>query len=607
MTKLSTTLLKDLPIKQTSITDEDYVVVSSGGTKKLKVKDITKDVEKKAADLEVKTKELGSQLDNIPKDGFSESSINTMKDRYDSMYVNVKDFGAIGNGVVDDSNAIKKAISYMCSKAKYINGNSGWKSYTPTLYFPSGKYLVTEKETLNCSGSAIQGYNIKGSGYMNTEIYYTYDSSNDTDGGYLLKNGGANWFGFSYIEDLSIRGNGNNNFWCITSQSGSPQANRFRRVGFFNLKNCVTVSFGTDNSNADLFRFDSCKASGINGWIFGIDSSKNSQSIAHSFNDCDFEGINGTIIDIKSGGTIEVRGGSWIVNQNGRVFNFDDLSGAGIGTTNKIINVYGTKFEYQYYSTTDVKNDYCPLFKNKSRMILNFYGCNFEQFSYKGVNEKSFYGMIDEIGKVNFENCIIPFVMQIKVTPNLSVDSIDKCAVTFKNCTLPDELSNIVIQSNDNVYQGGNYATVYAEGTKSDKCVDTQLNQHYGFRKTATVKKMMTFVKSPNIITSLPAKISADDEDSMFTFEMPIGAIITDIKIYFTKIGDGTTHTITITDNSDNEIIKGSHIGTSDDVVFSTNNFFKIIKTQSDKTFKVKGSGINANGGIGGFVVVEYY
>lgn len=62
--QISTILMKDLPIKQTSITDEDYVVVSSGGTKKLKVKDITKDVEKKAADLEVKTKELGSQLDN---------------------------------------------------------------------------------------------------------------------------------------------------------------------------------------------------------------------------------------------------------------------------------------------------------------------------------------------------------------------------------------------------------------------------------------------------------------------------------------------------------------------------------------------------------------
>lgn len=68
MTKLSTTLLRDLPIKQTSITDEDYVVVSSGGTKKLKVKDITKGVEKKAADLEVKTTELRSDLDKIEQE-----------------------------------------------------------------------------------------------------------------------------------------------------------------------------------------------------------------------------------------------------------------------------------------------------------------------------------------------------------------------------------------------------------------------------------------------------------------------------------------------------------------------------------------------------------
>lgn len=65
MTKLNTTLLKDLPIKQTSITDDDYVIVSSGGTKKLKIKDITKDVEKKAADLEEKATELTEQLDTI--------------------------------------------------------------------------------------------------------------------------------------------------------------------------------------------------------------------------------------------------------------------------------------------------------------------------------------------------------------------------------------------------------------------------------------------------------------------------------------------------------------------------------------------------------------
>ena len=66
--QISTILMKDLPIKQ-SITDDDYVVVSGGGTKKLKIKDITKDVEKKAADLEEKTAELGSQLEQTVRKG----------------------------------------------------------------------------------------------------------------------------------------------------------------------------------------------------------------------------------------------------------------------------------------------------------------------------------------------------------------------------------------------------------------------------------------------------------------------------------------------------------------------------------------------------------
>lgn len=66
MSKLNTTLLRNLQVKN-SIDDDDYVVVTTPGTKKLKIKDITKDVEKKAADLEEKTKELGSQLDTSAK------------------------------------------------------------------------------------------------------------------------------------------------------------------------------------------------------------------------------------------------------------------------------------------------------------------------------------------------------------------------------------------------------------------------------------------------------------------------------------------------------------------------------------------------------------
>lgn len=114
MTKLSTTLLKDLPIKQTSITDEDYVVVSSGGTKKLKVKDITKDVEKKAADLEVKTTELGAQLEH-----------NTQKIKDITYYVTPEMFGAKGDGIASDFNAFQSAFdsgyNVICGKQKKYN------------------------------------------------------------------------------------------------------------------------------------------------------------------------------------------------------------------------------------------------------------------------------------------------------------------------------------------------------------------------------------------------------------------------------------------------------------------------------------------------------
>lgn len=66
MTKLNTTRLNELPIK-TILDDDDYVVISGRGTKKIKAKDITKDIEKKAADLEEKTTELGSQLEQKTK------------------------------------------------------------------------------------------------------------------------------------------------------------------------------------------------------------------------------------------------------------------------------------------------------------------------------------------------------------------------------------------------------------------------------------------------------------------------------------------------------------------------------------------------------------
>ena len=520
--------------------------------------------------------------------------------------VNVKDYGAKGDGTTDDTQAIKNAIVYMCSQAERISTESGWKSLMPTLYFPNGRYIISQKGALNCVGGALQGYNIKGAGYLNTEILYTYNSANDLDGGYLLVNGDENWFGFSYIEDLTIRGNGNNNFWQIKSRDGSPQANRFSRVAFFDLKNCVTVNFGTYNYNADLFRFESCKASAISGWIFGVEGTQNSQSVVHTFRDCDFENITGYGIYMQSGGTIEIRGGSWIAKQNGRLLHFDDISGAGIGTSNRNVNIYGTKFEYQYYSTTDSNLDYYPLFYNNSRMIIHFYGCNFSQFSYKGNSTKANYGYIGIMGSVYFNGCQIPEVFGIKTNPQLGVamgNMGQKQVIKFKDCLMNSTLDKIVSQVNVNTYQGGNYSDVIAEDCFTSKStgnfhIDTQLNQFYGNRLMTSKKKMAILTRSVNPTTSLPAN------GQEMTYDIPMGAIITDIIIYFKTTSNSPTHTISVYNSEGALLLEGNNTGNTQPTSIRSENVFEVVDS-SDYYIRVTCSGGTSN--IGGFVAIEYY
>lgn len=527
--------------------------------------------------------------------------------------VNVKDYGAKGDGVTDDTQAIKAAIAYMCTQAKQCSADLGWKSYMPTLYFPNGKYVVSQKGALNCVGSALQGYNIKGAGYLNSEILYTYNSAADADGGYLLVNGDDHWFGFSYMEDITFRGNGTNNIWQIKSRDGCPQANRFRRVAFYNVNRCVTVSFGTYNYCADLFRFESCKASEINGWIFGAETDQNSQTVVHTFRDCDFENINGYAIYMKSGGTIEVRGGSWIATKTGRMFHFDDISGGGIGLSNRNISIYGTKFEYQYYDSNDTNLDYYPLFYNNSRMVMYFHGCNFTQFSYAGNSDIANYGYLGIMGTVYFKECQIPACFGIKTSPSLSVavDNIDqKPTIKFTDCIMYKTLDKIVSQVNNNYYQGGAYTDVIAEGcystnTTNNVHVNTQLNQTFGNRATPSEKKMLVLTSGVNPLTSLP------HNGGSFTYKIPQGAIITDITIYFRRVGTGGNFTITVTNPSGTQLATLTH-DPSTGAKAQRFEVFEVVEPAEgtstiDYSLTITGTGENPNGGIGGFVAVEYY
>jgi len=71
----------------------------------------------------------------------------TIADRL-SQTVSVKDFGAVGNGVADDTAAIQAAISYAASAAQSIQYTSISAQSSITVCFPAGLYLVTSTITV---------------------------------------------------------------------------------------------------------------------------------------------------------------------------------------------------------------------------------------------------------------------------------------------------------------------------------------------------------------------------------------------------------------------------------------------------------------------------
>lgn len=98
-------------------------------------------VEKITSNKEVK--ELSSQLEHNVNLGYSQSSISNVKERWETIFVNVKDFGAKGDGVADDTQAIKDAISSLSYTLDYKT------SRFYTLLIPFGWYRITDTIEFN--------------------------------------------------------------------------------------------------------------------------------------------------------------------------------------------------------------------------------------------------------------------------------------------------------------------------------------------------------------------------------------------------------------------------------------------------------------------------
>ena len=116
---------------------------------------------------------------------------------------------------------------------------------------------------------------------------------------------------------------------------------------------------------------------------------------------------------------------------------------------------------------------------------------------------------------------------------------------------------------------------------------------------------MVVLTRGTNPITSLPC------DGAYFSYKMPQGAIITTITIYFRYAGNGDSFTVKVTNPSGDVLATASHTPNTGAKAYTTNVFIPVEPiegaTSIDYYLTVTGIGYNANGGLAGFVAVEYY
>ena len=248
--------------------------------------------------------------------------------------VSVKDFGAVGDGVADDTLAFKRAVLAALSFYADVDAVG--------VYVPPGRYLITGNNPLGDWLSAALpgapgfklGFSLYGAGYGSQIVWRPTGSANV----WLYDNGAVAGAGNSLVVpqflDLFFR--------CeVSGLSAGGRLNGFRQYGVsgaatqgFYFENvrflCVDRGFsdadiakaGTymrllGSVNASENKWVGCK---INGWGTILDIGENVEALNHIFIGTDGDLTYGDVFKVAGGGNIVVMGGSWVMQSESTAY-----------------------------------------------------------------------------------------------------------------------------------------------------------------------------------------------------------------------------------------------------------------------------------------------
>jgi hypothetical protein len=145
--------------------------------------------------------------------------------------INVKQFGAVGDGTTNDSAAIQAAITYAES---LISSTSSLDNFSPTILFPSGKYLLSTAITVTKHGIGITGTPGRGALIVGDNILFDCGDYTNT---YRAARITFSWLNFR-----------------ATNTANATAAIKLYRTTNVRIKNCIFSNFSID---VDCFRASS--------------------------------------------------------------------------------------------------------------------------------------------------------------------------------------------------------------------------------------------------------------------------------------------------------------------------------------------------------------
>jgi hypothetical protein len=350
--------------------------------------------------------------------------------------VNVKDYGAVGDGVTNDTAAFVSARDAAAALASWPGGGPSRGQVT----VPPGVYLVNANAVLTpTTATVIPGVHWQGSGWFTSIIRFGTLSGTT----WLYDNGATARQFFNTFADLAFEGTSpasvftytdvptNANGFKITS-AGNEQGFRFDRCrfGYFD------TLFDMEGTNtASEMKFVDCKIHNIRSTVYKLN---NAQSFNHEFFGCDVESCWSDIFSItgSGGGAIKVYGGSWILQSQGTTPTYFFKATGSSGAWGLPFVFSGMRFEFH--------GDYNRLISisNAQQIDLDFQDCLFGGAS--GTTARTAFCTIGGYAVATFQKCSFyeADAQQMKFAVDTANPYGQAGVILFDKCALPVDWSD---------------------------------------------------------------------------------------------------------------------------------------------------------------------